>query len=318
METVVSVIIVNYNTKDLLQECLASINNNVRDILYEIIVVDNASKDGSVDMVASLFPEVKLIQNNSNQGFGSANNSGVRIAKGKYVFLFNSDALLISDTVSSLFNFLEKNQDYAMVGPRVVLQDNTRQPKICGELPTVFRVFNDSMFLSSLFPNISLFNGVNMDRLLKNETSLGWISGVCLLIRKKVFESVDGFDEEIFLYSEDMDLCRRVKDNSWKIAHIDDFPIIHKCGGSTKTDKDIIRNSLLQQKYFLGMLKHMYSPFQMIVVKSIIFKGLILRILAGLIIKFLKPQKENLLFQTSLARIKMIFRQDYGELYKVN
>ena len=304
----ISVIIVNYNTKNLLKECIDSIRNNVENISYEIIVVDNASQDGSADMVLSLFPDVKLIKNKINTGFGTANNIGVDIAKGKYIFLFNSDAILVSDTVSNLYRFLKKNRSYAMVGPRVVLPDMTRQPKICGELPTVFRIFNDTIFLSTLLPNISLFRGINTDTPSK-ETSLGWISGVCMLIRKEAFKSVGGFDERFFLYSEDMDLCRRIRDKGWEIAHIDDFPIIHKCGGSTKTDADTIRNSVLQQKYFLEMLTYMFSPFQMIIVRSIIFKGLILRVLAGAAMKFLKPEKKSLLMETSLARLKTVFKQ---------
>ena len=304
----ISVIIVNYNTKNLLKECIDSIRNNVENISYEIIVVDNASQDGSADMVLSLFPDVKLIKNKINTGFGTANNIGVDIAKGKYIFLFNSDAILVSDTVSNLYRFLKKNRSYAMVGPRVVLPDMTRQPKICGELPTVFRIFNDTIFLSTLLPNISLFRGINTDTPSK-ETSLGWISGVCMLIRKEAFKSVGGFDERFFLYSEDMDLCRRIRDKGWEIAHIDDFPIIHKCGGSTKTDADTIRNSVLQQKYFLEMLTYMFSPFQMIIVRSIIFKGLVLRVLAGAAMKFLKPEKKSLLMETSLARLKTVFKQ---------
>jgi len=305
----VSIIIVNYNTKDLLKDCIYSIINNVKNISYEIIVVDNASQDGSIYMVRSLFSDVKLIINKTNTGFGSANNIGVEAAEGKYIFFFNSDAILVSDTVFSLFDFLEKNQSYAMAGPKILLPGMTMQPKTCGELPTIFRIFNDSMFLSILLSNVSFFDGINTDKPSKKETSLGWISGVCMLIRKDVFESVGGFDKNIFLYSEDMDLCRRIKDTGWEIAHIDDFPIIHKCGGSSKTDADIIRNSVLQQNYFLEMLTDMFSHFQMVMVRSIMFKGLILRILIGAAIKIIKPEKKSLLMETSLARIKRVFRQ---------
>ena len=287
----VSIIIVNYNTKHLLKKCIDSIKLHVKGVTYEIIVVDNASQDSSSDMVLSLFPEVRLIQNKTNAGFGSANNIGVRPAGGKYIFLFNSDAVLISDTVSSLFNFLETNHQCAMAGPRVLLPDMSRQSRICGDLPTMIKIFNDSMFLSSLFPHISFFSGINTENFSTKVTSLGWISGVCMLIRKNVFESVGGFDENIFLYSEDMDLCRRIKDKGWEIIHIDDFPIVHKCGGSAKTDAAIIRNSLLQQKYFLRMLADMFGPFQMVLIRAIIFKGLVLRVLTGAAMKFFKPVK---------------------------
>lgn len=302
----VSVIIVNYNTKQLLCECVDSIIKHTKGISYEMIVVDNASCDGSQEAVKTKYPEIKLIENKTNTGFGEANNKGARVASGRYLFLFNSDAVLESDCISSLYAFLEKNNECGMAGPRVLLRDRSRQPKICGEMPTIPKIINDTFLFSTLFPESPFFRGVNMDRPVKKITSLGWISGVCMMIRADAFKEVDGFDESIFLYCEDMDLCIRIREKGWEIAHIDDYPIIHKCGGSAKSDQDVIRNSTLQQKNFLNMLRKNHSPLKIVLIKLILFKGLVLRLFVGIAEKAINKKRASLLFETSVARIKQL------------
>lgn len=306
MDKDVSIIIVNYNTKSLLSSCIDSIFANVKSVSFEIIVVDNASIDGSSDMIKSYHPEVILIENDANIGFGAANNMGAEMASGSYIFLLNSDAILCMDTVFGLYRYLEENSEYGMAGPGVLLTNGEKQPKICGDFPSLLKIINDSILLSQIFPRIEFFRGIYTDNLVKMETSLDWISGVCMLIRVDVFKSVGGFDESIFLYCEDIDLCKRVQNNGWKIMHIENYQIIHKCGGSAKTNRDIIRNSTLQQKYFLKMLKNYFSPFQIQVIYFILFIGLIIRMVLGVLIKVILPEKKSLLFETSIAKMKSL------------
>ncbi|MFZ5562462.1 MAG: glycosyltransferase family 2 protein, partial [Thermodesulfobacteriota bacterium] len=219
----------------------------------------------------------------------------------------NSDAMLVSDTVAGLHAFLEKNPGYAAAGPGVLLPDGTRQPKICGGLPTLRRVANDALLLSALFPGAGAFQGMHMDRPTANITPVGWLSGVCMLIRREAFEAAGGFDERFFLYAEDMDLCRRLGDQGWKLAHVDDFPVIHERGGSAASAADIIRNSVLQQKYFLTMLAQMFGRRQLAAARLLMLSGLALRVVAGLIMKLGPAKRRGLLLETSVARLKALW-----------
>lgn len=302
----VSVIIVSYNTKELLARAIQSVMDHVKGVTHEVIVVDNASRDGSPEMVSLRFPDVKLIRSCVNAGFGAANNLGAREAAGKYLFLLNSDAMLTEDTAAGLLSFLEKNTGYAAAGPGVLLPDRTRQPKICGPLPTMRRIFNDALLLSALFPGVDFFQGMHMDRPTAKVTPVGWLSGVCMLIRREPFETAGGFDERFFLYAEDMDLCRRLGIRGWKLAHVDDFAIVHECGGSAATPADVVRKSVLQQTYFLAMLAGMFDSRQLAAARLLLFSGLVLRVFAGLAAKLGPARHRGLLLETSLARLKIL------------
>lgn len=304
----ISVIIVNYNTKHLLQDCITSLKKHIQDVSYEIIVVDNASVDESSAMVSALFPDVKLIQNKTNVGFGAANNIGAAIASGEYLLLFNSDAELITDTVAQLFMFLKTHPQTAVAGPGVLLPDRTRQPKICGELPTLARLCYDALYISTLFQKTPFFSGIYTNQPGKGVLFPCWVSGVCMLITSDVYKEVNGFDPDVFLYCEDMDLCIRIRNVGWQIAHISDRPIVHRLGGSAKSNEDIIRNSLLQQKYFIYLLSKIFPPQKLFLSRCILGCGLILRLIAGTIQMYLYPRKNTLLMDTARARLKTVFK----------
>ncbi|MEF2146353.1 MAG: glycosyltransferase family 2 protein [Desulfovibrionaceae bacterium] len=302
-----SVVIVNYNTRELLADCLESLRTHLPATEVEVIVVDNASSDGSREMVQTRFPEVRLICSKENLGFGRANNLGVQESSGKYLFLFNSDAVLREDTATALRHVLEERPETGVAGPRVLLSDNSRQPMICGPVPSLRAMFNDALKLDKLFPGIRFFQGLHDDRPTQRVTEVGWVSGVCMLIRRKAFEQVEGFDPEFFMYCEDIDLCLRMRRFGWGVVHVDEYPIVHHCGGSSKTDAQRLRNSLMQQRYFLRMLSRDMGWLRMAAARLILSLGLAFRIAAGAVQVLLHGRKKSLLLRSSGLRLAALW-----------
>ncbi|MBB3187833.1 glycosyltransferase family 2 protein [Microbacter margulisiae] len=213
----VSIIIVNYNTKALLHNCLQSVMEQTRDVHYEIIVVDNASADGSVEMIQEKFPAVTLLAENTNWGFGRANNIGAKIAKGKYLFLLNSDTLIRNNAIKTLVDFLESNPRAGICGAQLLNQDLSlatsfqRLPSLMAEWKVCFAPF----LLSKKQPVYS------------NPVKAGFVSGADLMIRKSLFDQLQGFDPDFFLYFEETELTYRSKKAGYSVWFIPTAEIIH-------------------------------------------------------------------------------------------
>ncbi len=213
----VSVIIVNYNTKELLQNCIQSVIEKTHDIQYEIIVVDNASIDGSSEMVKSLFPTVKIIAEKSNLGFGRANNLAAEIAQGTYLFLLNSDTLLLNNAIKILVDFLNHNADAGICGGQLFNQNLSpttsfqKLPSLIAEWKVCFAPF----LLQKKQPIYS------------TPTKVGFISGADIMIRKTLFDELHGFDPHFFLYFEETELTYRVKNLKYSVWFVPDAQIIH-------------------------------------------------------------------------------------------
>src|SRR5580692_5483702 len=240
-------IIVSFNTRDLLDACLDSIYRHTAGLSFEVIVVDNSSGDGSPPMVREKYPAVVLVQSGENIGFGRANNLGFARSRAPFVMLLNSDALLLEDTGAALVRFLETNPHAGIAGPDVVL-DGTRQPKTRGMLPTARVMLNQNLLLCRLFPHSRFLAGLYVEAEWGREARVGWVSGVCMVIRREAFEQSGGFDPAIFMYAEDVDLCRRCAALGWETWRLNAHAVKHLCGGSTKTDAQVLRNRVLQQR----------------------------------------------------------------------
>lgn len=227
----VSVIIVSYNTKDLTIACLRSVYLFTKDVTFEVILVDNDSHDGSIEAVRELFPFVKVICLSENVGFGNANNIGAREATGKYLFLLNSDTELISNSIKRFYDYLELNTQYASCGCNLL--DGKRSNAVChGCLPTLKMDFF-SLGLNKVFSYYYrnyLSEGQTID--YGNLEDTGYISGADIFIRKEVFDSLKGFDSNIFLYYEETDLFYRLSEKGLKSCILPDEIIIHYGGGS--------------------------------------------------------------------------------------
>ena len=233
----VSVIIVNWNTKDILRDCLKSVYGQTRNINFEVIVVDNDSTDGSVEMVKTKFPQVKLIENPVNRGFAAANNQGMAIAKGRYMLLLNSDTVVLDNAIARTVSFADDNPKAAVVGCRVLNPDKTLQ-STCFMFPSIINMFLSSSYLYKLFPRSYIFGRERMtwwDRSDVREVNV--VTGCFMLVRRKAIEQVGLMDEHFFMYGEETDWCYRFRKTGWKILFTPDAEIIHFGGASTRQRK---------------------------------------------------------------------------------
>ncbi len=280
-----SIIIVNYNVKEFLENALISIKKAIEGINAEIFVVDNASEDGSVEMIKQKFPEVNLIANSENLGFAKANNQALKLARGKYILLINPDTIVQEDTFKVLISFLESHPECGMVGCKVLNPDGTLQLACRRSFPTPWVAFTKMIGLSSLFPKSKIFAKYNLTYLNPDEVAeVDAVSGSFMMIRREVYESVGGLDEDFFMYGEDIDWCYRIKKAGWKIYYVPFTQIIHFKGESTKRSNiDEIRVFYEAMKIFVR--KH-YKEFALLGV--ILRVGIFLRGLVASLGKLLK------------------------------
>ncbi|OYT75574.1 MAG: glycosyl transferase, partial [Armatimonadetes bacterium JP3_11] len=219
-----SIIIVSYNTRELLRECLESL----RGAAAEIIVIDNASPDGSASMVAECFPKVRLIANSENRGFGAACNQGLQIAQGRYALILNADIRAEAGAIQRLVAFMDAHPDAAACGGQLRYPDGRIQPSCAREL-TLWWVFCEQSMLAKLFPRTRLFGGYwrtywDFSSTIETEQ----VMGACMMLRRPF----PLFDESYFLYCEDTDLCYRIRQAGGKIYYVHDAVFVHHLGAS--------------------------------------------------------------------------------------
>jgi hypothetical protein len=230
-----SIVIVNYNVKEFLQNLVESINKASKNITTEIIVVDNNSDDGSTEIIQEKYPFVNLIKNKENVGFGRANNIGLKISRGKYILMINPDTIVREDTFDKMIDFFEANKDVGLAGCKVLNPDGTLQLACRRGFPGVWTSFTKVTGLSTLFPKSNFFAKYNLTYLDENQSyEVDAISGAFMFMRSEVYESVDGFDPQFFMYGEDLDLCYRVQKAGYKVYYVHSTEIIHYKGESTK------------------------------------------------------------------------------------
>ena len=230
-----SIIIVNYNVKEFLQNLIHSIEKASSNLTKEIIIIDNASDDGSVDFIKEKFPQIKLIANQTNLGFGKANNIGLKQATGKYILLINPDTLVAEDTFEKMIQFFESNKNIGLAGCKILNPDGTLQLACRRSFPGPWTSFTKVTGLSNLFPNSKIFARYNLTYLDENKSyEVDAISGSFMMMRKEVYEKVGGFDEQFFMYGEDLDLCYRIQKAGFKVFYVHSTQIIHYKGESTK------------------------------------------------------------------------------------
>lgn len=230
----VSIIIVNWNTRDILRDCLKSVYEQTQDIEFEVIVVDNASADGSAEMVKKNFPRVTLLENSENHGFAAANNQGIAIARGRYVLLLNSDTVILEKAIEKTISFADSHPKAAVVGCRVLNPDMTLQHS-CFMFPSILNMLLSATYLYKLFPRNKFFGRERMTWWDRNDVrEVDVITGCFMLVRRKVIEQVGLMDERFFMYGEETDWCYRFKKAGWKNIFIPDVKIIHIGGQSSK------------------------------------------------------------------------------------
>ncbi len=239
----ISIIIVSWNTRQILKDCLQSIRDGIDKPEYEVIVIDNASSDDSAKMVAEEFPEVILIQNQSNRGFAAANNQGMSIARGRYILLLNSDTLLIGDVLRATLDFAMKRPQAAVVGCRVMNPDGSLQPT-CFMFPSILNLVLSSTYLYKLLPGNRFFGRERMTWWERNDArQVDVVTGCFMLVRREAIEQVDMMDEQFFMYGEETDWCFRFRKSGWEVWFTPDGQIVHLGGQSSEA----VRGAMLVQ-----------------------------------------------------------------------
>lgn len=230
-----SVVIVNYNVKHFLEQCLISVFKASQNIDVEVFVVDNASVDGSVEMIKRKFHQVKLIKNKKNVGFSKANNQAIKEAQGKYILLLNPDTIVQEDTFTKCLEFMEKHPDAGGLGIKMIDGSGEFLPESKRALPTPWVAFYKIFGLSKIFPKNKKFGKYHLTYLDKNQNHVvDVLSGAFMLIRKSVLDEIGLLDEDYFMYGEDVDLSYRIQKAGYKNYYFSESQIIHYKGESTK------------------------------------------------------------------------------------
>lgn len=234
----VSVIVVSWNTRQLLEQCLESVYASGGADL-EVLVVDNGSRDGSPEMVASRFPEAVLVANPDNVGFARANNVAMQRATGDYLLILNPDTELIGAAIPELVRLAEERPEIAVVGPQLLNSDGTVQSSR-RRFPTRATAFLESTVLQRWLPNHpALRRFYVLDRTDSETQEVDWVVGACLLVRAAAVHQVGFMDEGYFMYSEELDWCRRFVIAGWKVIYYPAARVVH-CGGQS-SDQDLFR-----------------------------------------------------------------------------
>lgn len=275
-KTEVSFIIVNWNTKELIKQALDSIYKFAKEITFEIIVVDNNSNDGSAQMVRKHFPKAKLILNHDNLGFAKANNQGIKIAKGEFIFLFNSDAYLIDYSIKNLINRAREIAGLGAIGPQILKVDKTIQQSV-GFFPDIIRValwmsFIDDLPLGHLLKPYH----VDHDRFYRKEQKVDWLTGAALMVPKTVIQKVGSLDGNIFMYGEDIDWCMRIKKAGFDIYFSPVAKLAHIGSGSSGK---ISRNAILgEYKGIIYLYNKHHGKFSLQILRLLLKIGALFRV----------------------------------------
>jgi GT2 family glycosyltransferase len=289
----VSIIIVNWNTKQLLRDCLKSVYEQAGNVDYEIIVVDNASTDGSPGMVKNDFPQATLIKNSENRGFAAANNQGMSIAKGRYVLLLNSDTIVCDNAIEKTFKYADSHPDAAVVGCQVWENVDTIQ-LTCFCFPTTADIFFTTFGLTRLFPKNRIFGHSRMLWWRRDsEREVDVVSGMFMLVRRNAIDEVGLMDEDYFLYFEETDWCYRFAQAGWKVLFWPGARIIHCHGGNKSTDQASVRMFVQFQKSRFIYFKKRYGALNCILVRLLLIILLGLRCCYWLLKTFLKKISDH-------------------------
>jgi hypothetical protein len=286
VDTKVSAVIVNYNTREILADCLANLQKDYSSL--EIIVVDNNSPDNSAEMVSSKFPQVKLLALKKNIGLAAGNNAGLKKAKGEYILFLGSDAFPQENAIDKLVSFMDKNTGVGVCVGEVRLRDGKRDADTHRGFPTPWVAFTHFSGLERLFPKSRIFGGYFLGyKDLKKVHDIDLCTSHFMLTRGKIFDEVGYWDEDFFVYGEDVDLCWRVKKAGWRIVYVPGAKVLHYKGvsvGTRKETRDITKATRETKKKMIlestqAMLKFyrkhykgkIYSPFILTGIRTLSF-----------------------------------------------
>lgn len=271
-----SIVIVNWNTRELLRQCLETLPDSAAGLEYEVLVVDNASIDSSPEMIASGFPSVQLIRNSSNRGFAVANNQAMEVARGRHLLLLNSDTIPAPGSIAKLVDFLDKHREVGIVGPRLLNGDGTLQASWAA-FPT---------FLSEVL-------GKNFRQRRECRTASGVVAydvdsvgGACLLIRGEALASVGPLDDRFFMYCEEIDWCYRVRQHGWRVCYTPEAQVVHLGGRSSMQAAAPMKAELYRSK--LKFFQKHYGLGSAAILASLLTAKFLMKVVYGLAARTLR------------------------------
>ena len=272
-----TVSIVNHRNRDLLRELLRSIKLHTHNISYEVFVVDNASRDGSMEMVRSHYPWVRLLSNDYPMGFAANNNQVLSLARSRYLILLNDDMLLRNDALDRMVAFMDANEAAGAVGCKLLNADGTLQRSCWRQYPSPKTLFIDLFYLSRLLPSLSWVREFDISLQSTGEpVEVDYVLGACLMVRQQVIDQIGLLDENFFMFLEETDWCYRIKRRGWRIFWTPDSEIIHY--GQQSVSKDPARFvPMLYRNYCRFYRKYDSSKRKLVVMKGVMAVGLSFR-----------------------------------------
>jgi len=290
-ETQLSIIIVTHNAKDFLRNCLKSVFEKIKNLSFEVLVVDNASSDGTFEMLKNEFPQVKVIFSKENLGFAKANNLAIKEAKGKYIFLLNPDTILLDENFERLIDFAQKNPDVGAIGPKVLNSDFTIQHQCKRGFPTPWNIFCYLSGLAKIFPKSKIFAGYLLTYLdTEKIQEVDSLSGCAMVVKREVIEKVGMMDEDYYLYGDDLDWCYRIKSAGWKVVYFPETKIIHYGGKGGTGKKPYFNIYHFYRSAFIFYRKHPAKKY-FFLINWLVYLGIFSRFLMVIIINFFKREK---------------------------
>lgn len=278
----VSIVIVNWNTRDILGDCLRSIAGQTA-LPHEVIVIDNASTDGSAEMIAREFPDVVLVANAGNRGFAAANNQGLEIAKGDRLLLLNPDTIILDRAIDVMCGWLDRHPDVGCVGCQVFEDTGTIQ-RTCFADPGPLSLAVVEFGLRQIF-TWPEYGG--WDR--NSQRDVDVVSGMFMLVPRPVFETVGPLDDAFFIYSEEADWCRRIRNAGWRCVFCPEARILHLEGGSKSTEQIKSRMYVQKQKSKTIYARKHHGPAGELAARAIFVASALLRGLTFGLVGFLRP-----------------------------
>jgi GT2 family glycosyltransferase len=254
-------------------------------------VVDNASSDGTFEMLKNEFPQVNAIFSKENLGFAKANNLAIKEAKGKYIFLLNPDTILLDENFEKLIDFAEKNPDVGAIGPKVLNSDFTIQHQCKRGFPSPWNIFCYLSGLAKIFPKSKIFAGYLLTYLdTEKIQEVDSLSGCAMVVKKEVIEKVGMMDEDYYLYGDDLDWCYRIKSAGWKVVYFPETKIIHYGGKGGTGKKPYFNIYHFYRSAFIFYKKHLARKY-FFLINWLVYLGIFFRFLIVIIINSFKKEK---------------------------